>query len=153
MNNEVKYIIKACGFICVIVVCVFIYQKYLKNIFSNTVSRQTKVEETISSIDSVYNYGETLFKTNCTSCHSINRTEQYGFSEISERVLDKKLLIAFIRNSDSVIRSGNPYFKAEYEVFNKSAMFAFPNLSDEDTNAILLYMKLHKYHASSLRNG
>lgn len=149
MNNEVKYIIKAC-FIIGIVVTGFLIFQYFKNDkkIQVTAIDDSKIADAALQIDSVYNYGELLFKKNCNACHKPGSTDQFGFTEISERIPDKNLLIAFIKNSDSVIESGDKYFKTMFEDFNGISMPLFENLSEKDIDAILLYIKLEKYHRS-----
>lgn len=85
--------------------------------------------------------GKTLFSQNCASCHALNRTlTGPALAGVLERVPDRKLLYEWIRNSNKVIQSGNPYFVKLYKDFNKTSMNQFPNLTEEEIEAILYYI-------------
>jgi hypothetical protein len=60
---------------------------------------------------------------------------------VTERVPDKTLLHAWIHNNQKVLASGNPYFTALFNSFNKTPMNTFPNLSDAEIDAILKYVE------------
>ena len=53
--------------------------------------------------------------------------------------LDRNWLNAWIRNSASVIKSGDSYANKIYAEYNGAAMTAFPQFSDEDISNILAY--------------
>ena len=53
--------------------------------------------------------------------------------------LDREWLYKWIRNSSSLIKSGDSYANKIYEEYNKSAMTAYPQLTDSDLNNILAY--------------
>ena len=83
--------------------------------------------------------GEALFKGNCTVCHQIN-----------EKVIGPPLrdvhkrqpiswVKAFIKNSQKVIQSGDPYAVALYEEYNKTQMTPF-DFSDTELDAIVAYI-------------
>ena len=86
--------------------------------------------------------GKKLFKNNCTSCHSIGKgkligPDLYGVNERRET----EWLISWIRNSKEMIDAGDPEAVAIYEEYNKTAMTAFPQFSDEDIMDILAYIE------------
>ena len=56
-----------------------------------------------------------------------------------EQGLDREWLYSWIRNSSGLIKSGDAYANKVYNEYNKTAMTAFPTLSDEDLNNILAY--------------
>ena len=58
--------------------------------------------------------------------------------------LDREWLYKWIRNSSSLIKSGDSYANKIYEEYNKSAMTAYPQLTDSDLNNILAYTALEK---------
>ena len=91
----------------------------------------------------VYNVkGKDLFNTNCSSCHIINKTLLGpALAGISSRVPDKQQLYKWIRNSQSVLATGDTYFNDLYTRYNKVAMTSFPQLTDEDIEAILEYIE------------
>jgi mono/diheme cytochrome c family protein len=67
--------------------------------------------------------GEKLFNQSCMACHTINKGAGLGpdLVGISDR-RSKKWLAGFIKSSQSVIKSGDPYAKELFEKFNKIAM-------------------------------
>ncbi|CAN5180531.1 hypothetical protein BH11BAC6_BH11BAC6_07890 [soil metagenome] len=83
--------------------------------------------------------GKTLFSEKCSGCHAVHKTDNF-LAGVSNRVPDKQLLYAWIRNSQEVIRSGNPYFVKLYEAHNKTSMTVFPELSNDDIDDILEYI-------------
>jgi len=89
--------------------------------------------------------GKALFQTNCASCHSpIKQVLGPALKGVTERVPDKKLLHDWIKNNSKVLQSGNPYFTALYQQFNKAAMNTFPNLTDADIDDILKYVETYQ---------
>jgi cytochrome c553 len=86
--------------------------------------------------------GKALFQQNCASCHAVNKAlTGPALAGIEERVPDKKLLYAWIRNNQAVLSTGNKYFTELYASYNKTAMNLFPNLTDGEIDAILGYIK------------
>ena len=83
--------------------------------------------------------GKGLFNGNCTVCHQIN-----------EKVIGPPLrnvhqrqpvtwIKAFIKNSQKVIESGDPYAVALYKEYNQTQMTAF-DFSDSELDAIVAYI-------------
>lgn len=81
--------------------------------------------------------GKKLFAENCSMCHAVNKTDQHMLDDLETRVPDKKLLYAWIRNSEAVLKSGDEYFMKLSKQYNNVRMSSFPNLTDEDIDAIL----------------
>lgn len=99
---------------------------------------QTTVETNVS----VNPEGKALFSQNCASCHAVHKQlTGPALAGIEERVSDRNQLYEWIRNSESVIKSGEPYFVDLYNRFNKTSMNKFPNLTNEDIDNILDYIK------------
>ncbi len=85
--------------------------------------------------------GESLFKTNCASCHNPDKDlTGPALRGADSRVPSQEWLYKWVRNSASVIASGDAYAKEIYERYNQTAMTAFPNLSDEEIDAIMTYV-------------
>jgi mono/diheme cytochrome c family protein len=85
------------------------------------------------------NMGENLFKTNCSTCHKpYEKLIGPALQGVTTRWESKALLYAFVRNSQEVIAT-NAYAKKLFEEYNQSPMLPYPQLSDEDINAILNY--------------
>lgn len=85
--------------------------------------------------------GEKLFKINCSACHTITDKKLIGpgLAGIQDRWEDQELLYSWIKNSQDVISSGDPYANKIFEEYNKSIMPA-QAVSDEDITAILDYI-------------
>lgn len=94
--------------------------------------------------------GKALFNTNCAACHSLDkkmvgpalRKVETRLSE--DKGLDREWLYSWIRNSASLIKSGDAYANEVYNEYSGAAMTAFPQLSDEDLNNILAYTAQEK---------
>lgn len=82
--------------------------------------------------------GEILFTNNCATCHKPD--EDFvgpALKDASTRWSDKALLYAFVKNPDSVIQT-NSYAMSLQQKYS-SLMTPFPNLSNEQIDAILAY--------------
>ena len=85
--------------------------------------------------------GEGLFKSNCASCHALNKKlVGPALSGVTER-REEEWLLKWIKNSSALIKSGDPEAIAIFEEYNKSAMTAFTHFSDEDVKDILAYIE------------
>ena len=80
--------------------------------------------------------GKSLFNANCAACHKLNKNligpALAGVSEKYER----EWLYTWIKNSSAMIKSGDERAVAIWEEWNKAAMNAFPQLSNEDIDDI-----------------
>ena len=85
--------------------------------------------------------GKALFNQKCASCHAIDK-QLVGpaLKGVEDRWDDKKMIYEWVRNSASVIKKGYPRAVAVYAEFNKIQMTAFPELKDQDIDAILGYI-------------
>ncbi|MCH1484820.1 MAG: c-type cytochrome [Flavobacteriaceae bacterium] len=94
--------------------------------------------------------GKALFNTNCASCHKLDRKmtgpalRNVETRLLEDEGLDREWLYAWIRNSSALIKSGDAYANKIYEEYNKSAMTAYPQLTDSDLNNILAYTAQEK---------
>ena len=94
--------------------------------------------------------GKALFQSNCASCHSpIKVITGPALKGVTERVPDKSLLHAWIKNNQKVLASGNPYFTKLFNDFNKTPMNTFPALADADIDAILKYVETYQAPVAS----
>ncbi|MDN4165157.1 cytochrome c3 family protein [Cytophagales bacterium LB-30] len=108
------------------------------SIFSPAVYAQDA--NAISTDPAVIQQGEALFKANCKVCHAVN--EQVvgpALAKVYERQ-NMDWIIAFVRNSQKVIQSGDPYAVELYNKFNKTEMTAF-DFSDDEIKSIIAYVK------------
>jgi len=89
--------------------------------------------------------GKSLFNQNCAACHSLNRKMTGpALANVESRLaedegLDKEWLYKWIKNSPSMIKSGDAYANKIYAEYNQAAMTAFPTLSNGDIDNILAY--------------
>lgn len=86
---------------------------------------------------------ETVFAAKCAMCHDFKENRIGPALDGVHQRWDNDVtrLKAFIRNSQEVIQSGDPYAVALYEKWNKSAMPAFPGLTDAELEALVAYLK------------
>lgn len=89
--------------------------------------------------------GKNLFNANCAACHKLDKDmtgpmlRNVEMRLANEEGLDREWLNAWIRNSSALIKSGDAYANKVYNAWNKTAMTAFPQLSDQDISDILAY--------------
>jgi cytochrome c2 len=85
--------------------------------------------------------GKDLFINQCSSCHSIY-SENYGpaLGSVAKRK-PKLWLFSFIRNSQQVIKSGDPYSTHLFEQFDKKVMVSMEFLSEDEIMDILKYIE------------
>lgn len=84
--------------------------------------------------------GEILFKTYCASCHSIFKDlTGPALAFVDERVNDRNILKAFIRNAPAVMKE-NSYFQCLKDKFG-SMQPVFSNLTEREIDLILNYIK------------
>ena len=83
--------------------------------------------------------GKSLFNANCAACHKLNKNlVGPKLSGVTDKY-EKEWLYTWIKNSSSMIKSGDQRAVAVYEEWNKVAMNAFPQLSNDDIDNILAY--------------
>jgi mono/diheme cytochrome c family protein len=86
--------------------------------------------------------GKELFMSKCATCHNVNRqVTGPALAGVEKRVPDKKLLYAWVRNNQAVLKLGNVYFRKLYNCYNKTPMNIFPELEDADVEDILAYIR------------
>ncbi|MEM6262413.1 MAG: c-type cytochrome [Bacteroidota bacterium] len=86
--------------------------------------------------------GKKLFRGNCASCHKVvGQLVGPQLKGVSEKYAnDKEWLYEWVRNSQKLIKAGDEKAVALYEQYNKQAMTAFPNLTDENIESILAWV-------------
>ena len=89
--------------------------------------------------------GESLFKTNCASCHYLGPEDKKLIGPgLDEEIFDEhteEWLFKWIRNSAELIESGDKVANELYEEYNKAVMTPFPHFSDDDIVNILGYIQ------------
>lgn len=98
-------------------------------------------EEGAVAVDpSVIAAGESLFKGNCTVCHAINeKVVGPALRDVHQR-RPIEWIKSFIKNSQRVIASGDPYAVKLYNEYNQTQMTSF-DFSDDELNSIISYIK------------
>jgi len=97
----------------------------------------------LSAQDVNLDEGKALFRNNCASCHNKSMKDDMtgpALGGVEERWESQELLYAWIRNSQAVIATGDPYAVGLYNEWNKSVMTAFPNLTDGEIASVLGYI-------------
>lgn len=98
--------------------------------------------------------GKALFSANCASCHHpVKDVTGPALQGAESRVPDKEWLYKWVKNSASLISSGDKYANEIYNKWNKTAMTAFPNLSHEEIDAIFAYVEAYKAPATDAPKG
>ena len=103
--------------------------------------------------------GKALFNANCAACHQLDKKMtgpalRYVENRLyEEEGLDRDWLNAWIRNSASLIKSGDAYANKIYTEYNGAAMTAFPQLSDQDISNILAYTSQDKAKPVAVTNA
>lgn len=86
--------------------------------------------------------GMEVFKANCTACHAIDRKViGPALADVWNRWDTEENLIAWVKNSQALIKTGHPYANKIFNEYNKSVMQAFPTLSDDQIRNMLVYIK------------
>jgi len=86
--------------------------------------------------------GENIFSTNCRMCHTIGSGTLLGPDLANVHLRrEKDWLFKFIRSSQTVINSGDETAVALYEQYNMIQMPDQPQLTDDDLNALLVYIE------------
>jgi len=144
MNKEVNYVLQ--GFLLTLVVIgAFKFGGYLLTIPpppeepKEVAGNSAKVTEPVLSPIAVT--GKSIFQNNCANCHSLTKDVLGPRLQNVEQRLEKKVLYAWIRNPEAVIRSGDPYFNGLKEKFGGVMMMGSPHLTDGEIDAILEYLR------------
>lgn len=84
--------------------------------------------------------GESLFKANCTSCHSVgeNKVVGPGLKNVHKR-RSEDWLLSWIKNSQAMVKSGDADAVKLFEENNKTVMPAF-GFKDDEVKAIIAYV-------------
>ena len=85
--------------------------------------------------------GKALFMSNCASCHNpLKDATGPALQNIDKTFPTKEWGYNWVHNSAKVIASGDKTANDIFNKFNKTAMTAFPQLSNEEIDAILKYV-------------
>ncbi|MCC6185903.1 MAG: c-type cytochrome [Chitinophagaceae bacterium] len=85
--------------------------------------------------------GQAIFKSNCAACHNpLKDATGPALQGIDTRVPSKEWLYKWVKNSASLIASGDKYAVDIYNKWGKTPMTGFSNLSNEDIDAVVAYV-------------
>jgi len=94
---------------------------------------------TVSAFEGDASNGKKLFKSNCASCHKLDKKlVGPALTGVTDKYSEEWLL-SWIRNNAELRASGDADAIAIFEEYNGSVMSAFPALSDQDIFDILQY--------------
>ncbi len=86
--------------------------------------------------------GLSLFKGNCSSCHSIDRKlTGPALKNVWEKWESQEKMISWIKNSQAMVKSGDPYAVQIFNDYNQSVMTSFLSLSDDQVINIIDYIR------------
>ena len=83
--------------------------------------------------------GKDLFNANCAACHKLDRKATGPALRGVATKYDRDWLYEWIKDSQAMIKSGDPQAVKLFEEYNNSVMTAFPQLSNTDIDNILAY--------------
>lgn len=92
-----------------------------------------------------YNTGKELFRLNCAACHNRNMKDNLtgpALAGVQDRWADypPEDLYKWIRNSQAMIVEGHPRAQEMWDTWKPVVMTPFLTLTDQDIDAILLYI-------------
>lgn len=97
--------------------------------------------------------GQTLFKSKCTTCHSVTKkVVGPALAGMTERH-DEEWLVKWIKNSQALVAAGDPTAVQLFEENNKLVMTAFTDLSDDQIKNIIAYVKDEEAKAAEAPAG
>lgn len=89
--------------------------------------------------------GKSLFNSNCAACHQLDKNmtgpalRNFEARLANDQGLDRQWIDSWIRNSTSLIKSGDAYANKIFNEYNKLTMTPFPQLSDQDISDIIAF--------------
>jgi len=97
------------------------------------------VAEVAQEVDPRVAVGKKLFQTNCAACHKLDK-KLIGpaLGNIADK-RDAEWLISWIKDNNALRASGDQDAIDVFNEYNGMPMTAFPQLSDEDIDAIIVY--------------
>jgi len=101
---------------------------------------------TSDSLTTLLSRGKQLFKENCAQCHARNMVDQLtgpALGGIEERwsAFPRADLFRWIRSSQEMIAEKHPRAVLLWAEFQPTIMNDFPNLTDQDIEALLLFIE------------
>jgi len=139
--GQVRHIIYACLILIVSIIVITFLTKVSETTLKNEQTAVIDFEP--SKIENKSSYGNQLFKTNCATCHAMDKVLSgpalRGVTGRGPWAEDKGNLKKWIKNPAKFI-STNQYIKNLQIEYGGQIMTAFSNLSDEEIDAIIEYI-------------
>jgi cytochrome c551/c552 len=85
--------------------------------------------------------GEKLYQANCTACHALNEKVVGPALKDVHKKYDTKWLLKWIKNSQALVKAGDPQAVKVYKENNEAMMTSFEQLSDAEITSIVDYIK------------
>lgn len=85
--------------------------------------------------------GKNLYEANCAACHYLDKKLIGPALKGANERYEEAWLIKFIKNSQAMIKAGDPLAKQVYEDNNRMVMNSHEHLSDDEIKSILVYIK------------
>ncbi len=87
--------------------------------------------------------GQGLFQNNCAQCHAATAEKVVGpgLKGVAQRIPGNGWIYKWVHNSQAVIAAGDTYGNKIFNEYGKLAMQSFPDLSNEDIDAIMKYIE------------
>ena len=139
--NQIKYLVNA----SVIVLLLFLFALTIQKISSLESSHQPESVVIITSPNDnniPMSLGKKIFQNNCQSCHALDKNlTGPALRGVESRGpwTERKNLIRWVKNPAAMINESE-YTKSLYKLYG-SLMTPFPNLTDEEINAVFDYIK------------
>ncbi|HEV7329914.1 MAG TPA: cytochrome c [Flavisolibacter sp.] len=148
--SQIKYILYSCLLALGLVVAYSIIKPFTDSTW--VYSQPTKEEEEEvpgCGFIPLYNKskvtqhkGETIFRVNCATCHSLSKTlTGPALADVEKRGpwTNRKNLIKWVHSPEKFMKK-SAYAKALYKEYNEQLMPSFPHLTSEDIYAIFDYI-------------
>ena len=98
----------------------------------------------LSSFSSITK-GKELFQSKCGACHHpIKDMTGPALKGVASRVPSKDWLYQWIKNPATLLEQKDAYAIALYEKWNKTAMTAYPTLTNEEIDLMLSYVEQYQ---------
>ncbi len=88
----------------------------------------------------IFRAGKASFTTYCSPCHSVHQEKMGPMLASITRKRSEEWLLAFIRNSQQVILSGDEYANFLFQQYNQAVMPSFKKLPEKEIQRILFYI-------------
>lgn len=125
------------------VVFLFVGLLFIQQSFAQYKSNLTRPINGVEATDAKIEEGSTLFSSNCASCHALNnKVVGPALAGVVDKYdEDYDWLLAWIKNNQKLVKSGDERANAIYAEYNGAAMNLFENLSDEQITSILMWIE------------